>query len=101
MPAQSERTLIAALLQRAIDPAMRARILQGLRSHAFTDADCHAIFRAILITPAASEDDARQALTEAITRFGFPDLALGPFFDGPPPALEEVAALLDELRSPG
>jgi hypothetical protein len=47
--------------------------------------------------PAADSSDARQALTQAVTRMGFPDVELDEFFKTYSPAPDEIAALLARL----
>ena len=95
--AESERRLLAALCQNAVDATTRRSILQRLKNHAFATPDHEVIYRALLRIAPADATDLREALTQAVTRLGFPDVDLDPLFDPPKPTEEEITALLDRI----
>jgi hypothetical protein len=94
---EAEHKLLAALCQSAVGAETRAAILQRLKAHAFAEPDHEVLYRALVTMPAADSSDARQALTQAVTRLGFPDLELSEFFKEYSPTADEIAALLARL----
>jgi hypothetical protein len=97
MHADPERRLLTALCQAATDAATRSAILQTLKTHAFADPDHQAIFRALTQLPIVDPASLRQALTQAVTRMGFPDVDVEWLFTEHPPAPDEIPGLLNLL----
>jgi hypothetical protein len=93
----AERKLLAALCQSALAPEMRATVLRRLSKHRFAEPDSEIVYRALAAMPAASHVDALQALTQAVTRMGFPDLDLGDLFKEYLPTTDELTSLLARL----
>jgi DnaB-like helicase N terminal domain len=94
---EAERKLLAALCQSGVSAEARAEILRLLKLHAFAEPDYQVIFRALAAMPTTGSSDTRQALTQAVTRMGFPDLDLDGLFEEYSPAADEIAGLLDRL----
>ena len=94
---EAERKLLAALCQGALDARTRGTILQRLKHYVFAEPDHEVLYRALATMPAVDPADARQALTQAVTRLGFPDVDLDSLFTLSPPKPAEVAALLELL----
>ncbi len=89
----AERRLLAALCQNALDPAARIEVLRRLAGYTFADPEHEVIFRALATMPVTDPERARAALGIRITRLGFPDFDLDPFFNITPPDVSEFAAL--------
>jgi hypothetical protein len=98
MRIEAERKLLAALCQGGISPDARATILRCFREHSFAEPDNEVIYRALAALPALDPSDAPQALAQAATRLGFPDLDIAALFAEPIPAPEEIDSLLARLR---
>ena len=94
----AERRLLAALCQNALDPAARNEVLRRLAGYAFADPEHEVIFRALANVPVSDPERARAALGVRITRLGFPDFDLDPFFTVTPPDVFEFAALFALLE---
>lgn len=94
---ETERKLLAALCQGDVDADIRTAILRGFEQHKFTEPDYEVVYRALATTPALELSDARQVLTQAVTRLGFPDLDLEGLFRESVPAPSEVDTLLARL----
>jgi hypothetical protein len=92
-----ERKLLAALCQSTVNPDTRATILRRLKTHRFAEPDYEVIYRALVATPSAGRAETMQALTQAVTRMGFPDMDLGELFKESSLTSDEVASLLDCL----
>jgi hypothetical protein len=97
MQIEAERKLLAALCQAAVDAETRAAIVRRLEHHNFAEPDHEIIFRALTKTPVADSADARQTLTQAVTRLGFPDVDVASLFSARAPAPDEITALLNSL----
>jgi hypothetical protein len=94
----AERGLLAAVCQNSLDPAARLDVLRRLARYAFADPEHEVIFRALANMPVTDPERARTALGIRITRSGFPDFDLDPFFSITPPAASEFAALFALLE---
>ena len=94
----AERRLLAALCQNALDPAARIEVLRRLAGCVFADPEHEVIFRALANVPVSDPERARAALGIRITRLGFPDFDLDPFFNITPPDVSEFAALFALLE---
>ena len=92
-----ERTLLAALCQPSLGPDARSAIVQKLRNHRFAAPDHEVVFRAILTTPIGENTEMLAALTQAVTRMGFPDIELRDYVDKAPLSNEEILTLLAQL----
>jgi hypothetical protein len=92
-----EQALLAALCQPSLKPEDRAAILQRLENHHFFDPDHTVVYRAILKTSAARQGDLRAALTQMVTRMGFPDIEIGAYFSPETPSSNELRKLLSKL----
>jgi hypothetical protein len=97
MQIEGERKLLAALCQATVDAETRAEIVRRLKHHNFVEPDHEIIFRALTGTPLADSADARQTLTQAVTRLGFPDVDIASLFSQRAPAPEEITTLLNFL----
>jgi hypothetical protein len=93
----AERKLLAALCQCAVAADRRAAILRSLHGHVFADPDHQVVYRALAASIPLDPSDARQALTQAATRLGFPDLDFDALFTESLPAPNELDALLARL----
>jgi hypothetical protein len=94
-----ERQLLAALCAPGLDEETRARIFERLATHTFAAADHETIFRALLKMRGAPARHIRETLGASLTRLGFPDIDVEPFFQPDPPSAQQIAALLDGLTS--
>jgi hypothetical protein len=74
-------------------------VLRRLGEHAFGDPEHELIFRALARIPNGDAEFVRAALGLRLTRAGFPDFDLEPFFDAPAPDAGEIAEILRELDS--
>ena len=95
----AERRLLAALCQGSIAADARGEVLQRLSRHAFGDPEHELIFRALAKIPSGDAEFVRAALGLRLTRAGFPDFDLEPFFDAPPPDDAEIADIWREFDS--
>jgi replicative DNA helicase len=93
----AERKLLVALCQSTLSPETRATILSRLSNHRFAEPDHEVVYRALAAMPAMDHADALQALTQAVTRMGFPDLDLGGLFKEYSLTPDELASLLSRL----
>jgi hypothetical protein len=91
---ETERKLLAALCQPAVKTETRGMILHRLRDHNFSEPDYEVVFKALAAFPMQAPSDLRQALIQAITRMGFPDLDLSELFEEYNPTQDELQALL-------
>ena len=91
----AERKLLAALCQGTITQPTRERLLLRFETHRFAAPQHEVIFAALRMLPAGNTD--RAAMERTLTRLGFPDLELGPFFEEAAPAEGELLTLLDGL----
>jgi len=94
----AERSLLAALCQNALNPAARIEVLRRLAGCVFADPEHEVIFRALANVPVSDPERTRAALGIRITRLGFPDFDLDPFFNIKPPDASEFAALFALLE---
>jgi hypothetical protein len=97
MRMETERKLLAALCQSRLTSDTRITVLGRLRDHVFVEPDHAVMYRALAAMPTLDPSDALQALTQAVTRMGFPDLDLGGLFEEYSPTSDEIAALLVRL----
>ena len=95
----AERRLLAALCQGSLAASARGDVLQRLNEHAFGDPEDEIIFRALVKIPNGDAEFVRTALGLRLTRAGFPDFDLEPFFSAPAPDAAEVAEILREFDS--
>lgn len=92
-----ERRLLAALCAPHVDEKTRAEIFARLGAHQFAVADHETIFQALLKMRRAPPAHIRETLGARLTRLGFPDIDVEPFFESDPPSSQQIAALLDRL----
>ena len=97
MTIDAERKLLAALCQSALADELRATILHRLHNHQFADPDHQVIHRALIALPPMDHADKFPALTQRVTRLGFPDLDLSSLFKEKLPAIDEIDLLLSRL----
>lgn len=97
MQIEAERKLLAALCQATVDAETRAAIVRRLARHNFAEPDHEIIFRALARTLLADSSDARQTLTQAVTRLGFPDVDVTSLFSERAPTPDEITGLLNFL----
>lgn len=95
----AERRLLTALCQGSITRDARRGVVERLREHAFGDAEYELIFRALAKIPEGDAEFVRAALGVRLTRAGFPDFDLSPFFDAPAPDAAEVGQILRQFDS--
>jgi hypothetical protein len=95
---ETERKLLGALCQSRVNYDTRITILGRLRDHVFAEPDHEIVYRALAAMPTVDPSDTLQALTQAVTRMGFPDLDLGGlFFEEYSPTSDEIASLVGRL----
>jgi hypothetical protein len=94
---EAERKLLAALCQPWRRTEMREHILRNLKTYRFVVPDHDVVYRAIIKLPAGDNADLLGALTQAVTRLGFPDLDVREIVEEPAPSDEEVTSLLAQL----
>jgi hypothetical protein len=92
-----ERALLAALCQASLDAEIRTTIVQKLAKHRFADADHEVVFRALVTIPSLGQNDMLAALTQAVTRMGFPDIEPRDYFKEELPGNEELLRLVTQL----
>lgn len=95
----AERRLLAALCQGSIAADARGEVVRRLSKHAFGDPEHELIFRALAKIPSGDAEFVRAALGLRLTRAGFPDFDLEPFFDAAPPDAAELAEIWREFDS--
>lgn len=95
--AEIERRLLSALFTTALDPEMRALILERLSAHTFANRDHEIIFQALAKIPLAPAEHIRETLSARLTRLGFPDIDVEPIFEFSPPPPDTITALLQQL----
>ena len=95
---EAERQLLAALCQNSLDADTRAEVLRRLARCVFADPEHEVIFRALTKLPEHDPERGRIELGVRVTRMGFPDFDLEPFFNVAPPDTSEVAALFALLE---
>jgi hypothetical protein len=95
-PNEIERKLLASLCQPALPSETRAMILARLNGHVFAEPDHQVIYRALATVPPMDSAEMPQALMQAVTRLGFPDLEFGWLFTEVP-AENSIPALLESL----
>lgn len=93
----AERALLAALCQNSSSTPVRLEVLQRLAGHLFATTEHEVIFQALRTLPSASPEKTRAALIAALTRMGFPDVDLEPFFEAAAPPAQEIPTLLATL----
>jgi len=91
-----ERKLLAALCLRVLDRETHSAILSRLKHHAFAEPDHQVIYRALATMRPVESTDLPNALMQAVTRLGFPDVEFGWLFRETP-TREEIIALLKRL----
>ncbi len=98
----AEQRLLASLCQDALGRPARVDVLRRLAGYTFADPEHEVIFHALAKMPLADPErtgaDTRAELSVRITRLGFPDCDLAPFFSIAPPGPSEIAALLASLE---
>jgi replicative DNA helicase len=94
---EAERKLLAALCQAGVSPETRATILRRFSKHRFAEPDHEVVYRALATLPPMDHADTLQALTQAVTRMGFPDLDLSELFKEYSPTPDELTALVSRL----
>jgi hypothetical protein len=90
------RKLLAALCEPTLDAETRATIVRRLKTYRFIEPDHVVIYRA-LSGMTTVDGHAKQELTQAVTRLGFPDVDLDWLFSEPPIAKNEIQDLLERL----
>jgi hypothetical protein len=95
--AEIERRLLSALCATALDPEMRALILERLSAHTFANPDHEIIFQALAKIPLAPAGHIRETLSARLTRLGFPDIDVEPILGFSPPSPDTITALLQQL----
>jgi len=95
----AERRLLAALCQGSIAADARGEVVQRLSKHAFGDPEHELIFRALAKIPSGDAEFVRAALGLRLTRAGFPEFDLVPFFDSAPPDAAALAEIWREFDS--
>ena len=94
----AERRLLAAVCQNTLDAAARFEVMQRLAECALADPEDEVIFRALTKLPAGDPERTRMELGARITRLGFPDFDLDPFFNIAPADASELPALFAMLE---
>ena len=92
-----ERLLLSALCRGTLAQSTRAEVVNRLATHEFIDPEHEIVFVALTRLGSRAPQDLRAALGTGITRLGFPDYDLEPFFDRNAPDEEEVKTLLRHL----
>lgn len=95
---ETERKLLAVLCQGEVTADTRTAILRSFEKHVFAEPDHDVVYRALATTPALDLSEARQTLTQAVTKLGFPDLDLEALLSESLPAASEIHALLALLQ---
>ena len=97
----SERALLAALCQGSLGTRGRETILRRLGRHHFSTREHEVIFQAASGSygePGASTPEgASELLMASLTRLGFPDIDLAPFFGAAAVAEADLPALFSDL----
>jgi hypothetical protein len=94
----AERRLLAAVCQNTLDAAARFDVMQRLAECALADPEHEVIFRALTRMPAGDPERTRIDLGVRMTRMGFPDFDLDPFFNIAPADATELPALFALLE---
>ena len=95
---RAEQLLIAALCQQSVDKRAREKLLGDLSEHKFTSHELELIFRTLAKISNATPIQTRELLMSRLTRLGFPDIDIEPYFDGlEPPRSAEIRRLLTDL----
>jgi hypothetical protein len=94
----AERRLLAAVCQNTLDAAARFDVMQRLAECALIDPEHEVIFRALTKMAAGDPERTRTELGVRITRMGFPDFDLDPFFNIVPAGASELPALFGLLE---
>jgi hypothetical protein len=94
---KTEHALLAAVCRPAISRELRAAILIRLNTYNFMVPDHQIIHRALSGLPPLDASEMFPALTQAVTRLGFPDLDLSDLFTERALSKEAIASLLDRL----
>ena len=94
----AERRLLAAVCQNTLDAGARFAVMQRLAECALADPEHEVIFRALTKMPAGDSERTRIDLGVRVTRLGFPDFDLDPFFSITPAGASEIPALFTVLE---
>jgi hypothetical protein len=94
---EAEHALLAALCHTALAPDLRAAILTRLNNYHFVDPDHQVVHRALIGLRSMDNSEMFSALTQAVTRLGFPDLNLSSLFSNPLLSKVEIDSLLARL----
>jgi hypothetical protein len=94
----AERRLLAAVCQNTLDSAARFAVMQRLAECSLADPEDEVIFRALTKMSATDPERTRSDLGVRITRMGFPDFDLDPFFNIAPAGASEIPALFALLE---
>jgi hypothetical protein len=95
---EGERRLLAAVCQNTLDAAGRFDVMQRLAECALIDPEHEVIFRALTKMAAGDPERTRMELAVRITRLGFPDFDVDPFFNIAPAGASELPALFALLE---
>jgi len=95
--ANTERKLLAALCEPTLDAETRATIVGRLKTYRFIEPDHEVLYRALSGIPPIDWPHAKQQLTQAVTRLGFPDVDIDWLFIEPPATEGEIRELLERL----
>jgi len=94
---EAERQLLASLCQHVLESGIYDSIVQRLTTHTFLDPEHEIIFLALTKLPRGNSQDRRAALGAVLTRLGFPDYDLEPFFSAPVIPAEQLQSVLQAL----
>lgn len=92
---ERELRVLNALCRGVVRGAEQAEVLRLLQGHRFSDALHAEVFRALCALPPESDTPLEQHLAAQLTRRGFPDVNLEPYFA---PSSLSPAAVLREVR---
>jgi hypothetical protein len=95
--ADLETLLLRALCQTPVSAA-RTRLLWLLQRHQWDGPERGLLFQAMAELPYCSGDDLRRALPAHLTRAGFPDTDVKPFFAPLPQRDDSLLVFAEELR---
>ena len=97
----AERALLGALCQGSLRTRARETILRRLGRHHFSTREHEVIFQAASGSygeaGASTREGANELLMASLTRLGFPDIDLAPFFGAPALAEADLPALFSDL----
>ena len=94
---EAERQLLAVLCQHSLDKRAHQKIVQRLAVHPFLDPEHEILFLALTKLHSGNSEERRAALPSVLTRLGFPDYDLQPFFSMPLPSAQQIETLLQAI----